>query len=58
MVEPRMKEGKDNENEEQMKCRVLDSMLKRKVFVVWFCCEVGLAETGDPPMVSLGKIAY
>jgi len=29
MVEPRMKEGKDNENEEQMKCRVLDSMLKR-----------------------------
>ncbi|KAK7324572.1 hypothetical protein VNO77_28245 [Canavalia gladiata] len=24
-----------------------------KVFVVWFCSEVGLAETGDPPMVTL-----
>ncbi|KAK7272541.1 hypothetical protein RJT34_29200 [Clitoria ternatea] len=24
-----------------------------EAFVVWFCSEVGLAETGDPPMVTL-----
>jgi len=29
MVEPRMKEGEDNEDEEDMKGRVLNSMLKR-----------------------------